>query len=320
MTKIVITGAAGFIGSHVTDLMINQGHDVLAIDNLSFGRREQLNPQARFWEIDLGRVDGDVLTERLSGFAPTHVIHLAAIHFIPYCMEHPDETFSSNVRSTEALVRAVAAGDTVRRLLAASTMDVYAPSDSVHRESDTPSPRNVYGLSKLLTENITRFAAETIEGLSAICFRFANVYGTRETNPHLIPDALDRVLDPGPAEIRMGNLAGSRDFIHVSDVAQAISQLLDHDVLEFDLFNLGSGVETSVRRVVEMVRDAAGDARPITEDAAKFRKFDRKSLTPDIGKILSETKWTPQIAIEDGLTELVAETRRSRNADGRLTA
>ncbi len=311
-SNIVITGAAGFIGSHVTDLMIGQGHEVLAIDNLSFGRLEQLNPRADFWEIDLGLVDENLLTERLTSFGPSHVIHLAAIHFIPYCIEHPEETFASNVRSTQALVRAAAAGGTLRRLLVASTMDVYAPSDSVHRETDTPSPRNVYGLSKLLTENISRYAAETIEDLSAICFRFANVYGPRETNPHLVPDALDRVLDPELKEIRMGNLAGSRDFIHVSDVAQAIADLMDHDALEFDLFNLGSGVETPVRRIVELVRDSAGDSRPITEDSAKFRKFDRKSLTPDIGKIRRETSWEPKVVIEDGLGALVAETRTAR--------
>ena len=114
--------------------MIGQGHEVLAIDNLSFGRREQLNPRADFWEVDLGLVDGNLLTERLANFGPSHMIHLAAIHFIPYCIEHPEETFASNVRSTEALVRAAAAGRTLRRLLVASTMDVYAPSDSVHRQ------------------------------------------------------------------------------------------------------------------------------------------------------------------------------------------
>jgi len=308
MARIVITGAAGFIGSHVTDLLIERGHEILALDNLSVGRLEQLNKKADFWKVDLGEVEFDSLATRIKDVAPKYVIHLAAIHFIPYCMAHPEETFSSNTRSTEVLVRAIGATQSVERLVVASTMDVYEPSDSVHHETDMPSPRNVYGLSKLLTENITRYAAATIDQLSGIGLRFANVYGPRETNPHLIPDTLERIQDPLASEIRMGNLASSRDFIHVSDIAEAVVMMTTYPCKSFDVFNLGSGTETPVRKVVQLIQDAAGDDRPIIEDVAKFRKFDRNSLAPSIEKVLEQSVWRPKVQIDDGLRTLVQET------------
>ena len=305
MSRIVITGAAGFIGSHVTDLMIQQGHEILALDNLSFGRLEQLNKAAEFWRIDLGGVAYDVLAERMAAFRPRHVIHLAAVHFIPYCMAHPEETFASNTRSTAALIHAISKTDSIHRLVVASTMDVYGPSHAVNHETDTPSPRNVYGLSKLLTEHTAKYAAATIDNLTAVCCRFANVYGPRETNSHLIPDTLERIKNPTTPEIRMGNLAGSRDFIHVTDVAKAVAMLTTTPTRDFDIFNLGSGIAQPLRKVVELLRDAAGDPRKIVEDVTKFRKFDRASLTPSIKKILKETDWRPTVAIEDGLRRLV---------------
>jgi UDP-glucose 4-epimerase len=187
-------------------------------------------------------------------------------------------------------------------------MDVYAPNDTVHIESDDPSPRNSYGLSKLLTEQITRFAVDNGDHLSAVCLRFANVYGPRETNAHLIPDALERMTSVVDSEIRMGYLGGARDFVHVFDIVDAIVTCLFQDTGSYEIFNVGSGVSTPVRKIVEIIRDAFGDDRPIVEDANKLRSFDRKSLTPDITRIQQRTSWRPRIVIEDGLKSLVEES------------
>ena len=309
--KILVTGAAGFTGGHVTDRLLARGHHVLALDNLSFGRREHVPSEAEFWRVDLGQIGDEAFAGRLIAFDPDYVVHLAAIHHIPYCMAHPDETFASNVRATDVLVRLLGKCPNIRKLVAASTMDVYAPKNTIHRETDVPSPRNVYGLSKLLTEQIINFAVNTSKHLSAVCLRFANVYGPRETNAHLIPDALERVARDTEPEIRMGYLGGARDFIHVFDVADAIVRCLFNDIGRYEVFNLGTGVATPVRRVVEIIRDAFGDDRPVVEDTSKFRKFDRESLTPDITKVLHQTEWRPKIGIEEGLKALVDGTLRA---------
>ena len=302
--NVVVTGAAGFIGGHVTDRLLAQGHAVLALDNLSFGRREYVAQGAEFWLVDLGEVTDAAFKERIVSFGPDCVVHLASIHFIPYCISHPERTFLSNVRSTDLIARTVAQCRSVRKILAASTMDVYPPSDVPHKETDAPSPRNVYGLSKLLTEHIIRFAVETTDQLAGVCLRLSNVYGPRETNPHLIPDALQRITSHGDPEIRMGYLGGTRDFIHVFDVVDALFSCLFQDTGRFQLFNVGTRRPTAVRQVVEILRDELGDSRPIVEDRSELRTFDRMSLTPDISRATTQTDWRPTTTIEEGLRSL----------------
>src|SRR4051794_33168568 len=99
--RILVTGAAGFIGSHLVDALVARGDTVLALDDLSFGRREHLPPDTRLLYCDLGTVEESHLGEQIRQFDPEGVFHFAAIHFIPYCMEHPGTCFASNVRGTE---------------------------------------------------------------------------------------------------------------------------------------------------------------------------------------------------------------------------
>jgi UDP-glucose 4-epimerase len=302
--KILVTGAAGFIGGHLTDRLLEGGHRVLALDNLSFGRRSHVADAAELWVVDLGEAQESDLVDRVLAFDPQYAVHLAAIHFIPYCMTRPEETFASNVRGTAVLMRALVSCSNLEKVVVASTMDVYSPSDRIHLEADTPSPRNVYGLSKLLTEQIVSYYATTSEHLSAVCLRFANVYGPRETNPHLIPDTLQRLASKTEPTIKMGYLGGERDFIHVMDVVAGICGCLFAETGKYNVFNLGTGVTTPVRRVIEILRSAYGDDRPIVEDRAKLRSFDRKSLTPDISKIQKAIGWEAKIPIEEGLRAL----------------
>jgi UDP-glucose 4-epimerase len=302
--KFLVTGAAGFIGGHLTDRLLETGHKVLALDNLSFGRRHHVAEAAEFCRIELGQVDDTALEDRVRTFDPDYAVHLAAIHFIPYCMARPGETFVSNVRGTDVVMRSLVKCPNLRKVVAASTMDVYGPSDRIHQETDAPSPRNVYGLSKLLTEQIVNYSATTSEHLSAVCLRFANVYGPRETNAHLIPDTLKRLESKLEPEIRMGYLGGERDFIHVMDVVEGICRCLFAETGRYQVFNLGTGITTPVRRVIEILRDAYGDERPIVEEGAKLRSFDRKSLTPDIGRIEQALRWRPTVQVEEGLKAL----------------
>jgi len=302
--KVVLTGIGGFIGGHLADRLVADGAEVLGIDNFSFGRRENVPVKAMFHELDLATCSEGELFALIRSFAPDHVIHFAAIHFIPYCMAHPDETFASNVRGTEVMVRALE-GLPVRKLVFASTMDVYAAADRVHQETDEPAPSNVYGLSKLMGETLVAYAARVCDPMCAVSLRFANIFGPRETNPHLVPDILDRLRDPREPEIRMGNLAPTRDFLHVEDLVEAIISCLSAETGRYACFNVGSGVATPVRRVVELLKSYAGDGRPVREDPAKLRNFDRPSLSPDISKIHQALGWQPGRTLETGLEQLV---------------
>lgn len=235
-------------------------------------------------------------------YRPDAVIHLAAIHYIPHCVANPAETFLANVRSTDVIARALRNLPT-RKLIAASSADIYPLAERAHIESETPAPNNPYGLSKFLLEEIVAGAARTNPKLSCVALRLFNVYGPRDTNPHVIPRIIERLGSPAP-EIRIGATDTTRDFVHVADVVAAISAALTHDSAKYDVFNVGTGRSTSIGQVLDILLHAACDSRRVAQDADLLRTYDRRSLTADITKIGRVLKWRPTVGIEQGLAEL----------------
>jgi UDP-glucose 4-epimerase len=219
-------------------------------------------------------------------------------------MEHPSETFASNVRGTEVLVRALE-HTPAQKLVFASTLDVYAAEDRVHQEEDPPEPSNVYGLSKWLGENIVKYGTQTNDGLAAVSLRFANAFGPRETNPHFIPDVLRAVYNNTVPDIRLGFLGATRDFIHVLDVAEAVTECLFSQTGQYNVFNVASSTSLTLKSVVQLIQHFAHDARPIVEDPQRIRKFDRSSLSADAEKLRRAIGWRPKRSFESALQELV---------------
>jgi len=302
----LVTGGAGFVGGHLVDRLLGLEHQVLVMDNLFAGRREHVPRQAYFEEIDLGSADESRIFALVREFCPDYVVHLAAIHHIPYCLAHPGEVFASNVRSTDVVVRALE-GLPTRKVVATSTGDVYPVTDAEHPETERPAPSNAYGLSKLLMEEIVACACRVNANLSGIILRLFNVYGTRETNSHVIPRIIELLHNRDLTEIRMGYLGGTRDFVHVFDVVSAICAALFRSSGKFDTFNVGTGIPTPIRVVLDCLMQAADDHRPVIEDEARFRSFDRKSLTANIAKIRGELGWQPAISVQEGLVPLLHE-------------
>ncbi len=306
LSKIIVTGGAGFIGGHLVSELISRKHEVLVIDNLYSGRREHVPRSVQFLDLDLALADEVTVFEVIRGFRPDAVIHLAAIHYIPHCMANPAETFLANVRSTDVIARALR-GLPTRKLIAASTADVYPLLDQVHKETETPAPSNPYGLSKFLLEEIIAGAARTNPALSCVALRIFNVYGPRDTNPHVIPRIIDLLHGPSP-EIRMGAIETTRDFIHVEDVVKAIYAALTHQFERYEVFNVGTGRATSIRDVLKILLGTAGDKRPVIQDKDLFRTYDRASLTSDISKITQTLNWRPMVGLEEGLAHLLRQT------------
>jgi UDP-glucose 4-epimerase len=302
--KVLVTGGAGFVGRALCSLL-HPTHELVVVDNFSTARERSLPPEIDIVRLDLGSADARDLESLIRDVNPDAAVHLAAIHYIPRCMENPDETFAVNVRSTDVICRSLAETD-CRRLVFTSTADVYAVTDDVHNEIDRPAPRNVYGLSKMLSEQIIEYASAVSDRLAATCLRLANVYGPYETNPHVIPDIIDRLGDRSMPALEMGYLGGARDFVHVSDVARAIAMAITADAPGFDVFNVGTGASTPVREVVKTLQTLVGDGRPIVEDQARFRQFDRRTLSVDVEHIRDGLGWVANVALAEGLKELVA--------------
>lgn len=300
--RVLVTGGAGFIGSAVIQKLQEKAHQVFVIDNLSFGNRSFISlPDNHFYQLDI-REEAE-LTKALAEIQPEIVLHLAAIHFIPYCNQHPFEASDINIRGTMNLLKAIKSCGSVKQYFFASTAAVYPILDGPIPETAEKKPLDIYGLTKLVGEELSeKFHQET--GIPTIICRFFNAFGPNETNPHLIPEIQSQV-NSGQRTIKLGNLEPRRDFIHTSDMANAIDALLQHVKTGVEVFNLGRGIEYSVVEVVKAFETHLEDAIKIEVDPERVRKVERMHLLSDISKITSYTGWRPVVSLEEGIETLI---------------
>ena len=238
MTRALVTGGAGFIGSHLVDALSGMGCEVHVIDNFMNGRREHIAglPDDQVHSEDLR--DLGLAMKTVGQVTPDIVYHLAAIHFIPYCNDHPTEAVLINILGTRNLLRALA-GAKSQRVFFASTAAVYPTKTGAHLEGDAGAPSDIYGATKLAGEALMEaFRSET--GAACVVGRLFNAVGPRETNPHLVPEIV-RQLACGARSIRLGNLDPRRDFIDARDMALGIVAATGHIRVGNDTFNIGSG-------------------------------------------------------------------------------
>lgn len=303
-SKVLITGGAGFIGSALIKYLDKQSNDIFVLDNLSFGCREFIDiPDSHFFKADI-RAQEDMVNI-FEAIQPEIVIHLAAIHFIPYCNEKPFEAADINIRGTINVLDAIKKSSSVKKVLFASTAAVYSISDNAVTELHELGPLDIYGLSKLAGERLcNEFYLET--GIPTIICRFFNAFGPNETNPHLIPE-IQAQINSGASTISLGNLAPRRDFIHTYDMANAIEVLLDKFKEGIDIFNLGRGVEYNITEVVEAFEKQLGRKVQIQVDQRRVRKIERMHLLADITKLKSFTGWVPKISLEEGIKTLISQ-------------
>jgi UDP-glucose 4-epimerase len=302
MKKIVVTGGAGFIGSAIIDLLGRQGHEIFVIDNLSFGNRNFINiPDSHFFNTDI--CNEQEISSIIAAINPHKIIHLAAIHFIPYCNQHPFESSNINIQGTIHILKAAAKLKSLELLLFASTAAVYPVFEKALKETHPLDPLDIYGLSKLAGEHLCNEFYLQTEVPTVIC-RFFNAFGPNETNPHLIPE-IQQQINNGMRTIRLGNLTPKRDFIHTYDMANAIHLLMHKFEKGIDVFNLGSGTEYSVTEIVEAFERQIGEKINIVIDESRVRKVERMHLVADISKLISFTGWKPEITIDEGIRTLI---------------
>ena len=299
--KVLITGGAGFIGSALSKELQQQGHEVFVLDNLSFGKRHLAGvDDAHFFEVDIR--DRAATRQVLDTVQPQWVLHLAAIHFIPYCNQHPVEAADINISGT---INVLDACSNVEQVFVASTAAVYPIADSAMDETHPTGPLDIYGITKLATEKLaSEFHLRT--GVPTTVGRFFNAFGPNETNPHLIPEIQQQVLS-GARTLRLGNLDPKRDFIHTEDMGRAMALLLGKGLQGFDVFNIGRGIEYSVREIVEAFERQLGEKLTIDVDPARVRKVERMHLLADVSKLKRVTGWEPAWGIDEGVATLLKE-------------
>jgi UDP-glucose 4-epimerase len=268
--RVLVTGGCGFVGFYVTNQLLARGYDVTAFD--SAPRRD---------DISCDYIHGDICNKSametvMLRVNPKYVVHLAAVHYIPYCNSHPLETFATNVQGTATLLSVCG---NVEKLFVASSAAVYTPSEQPHAEDSLAWPVDIYGFSKRVMEFLVQEWSKRT-GKPAVIGRFFNMYGWGETTPHLIPVIVKQVLD-GADCISLGNTRTRRDFTHVSDSAKATIDLIEMPTSGCVLVNLGSGKSYSAKNIIDMLSAIRGRVLETQPDSRKMRVSDRPLLVAD---------------------------------------
>ena len=251
MEKVIITGGAGFIGSHLVNELVKQGVEVTILDNLSTGKKENINPKAEFIECDIFKDTYGDLIFLLNG-ADT-VFHLAAKTAVQESIEKPSLYNNVNVVGTLNLLEAAAAMK-VKRFVFSSSSSVYGDAKSPTSETHPLNPISPYALSKLIGEQYCKLYSN-IYDIDTVCLRYFNVYGDRMNNEGyklVFPIFKEQMLNNKPLTINNDGKQ-RRDFIYVDDVVKAnILAATDTDPLNGEVFNIGSGKNHSVNEIADM--------------------------------------------------------------------
>jgi UDP-glucose 4-epimerase len=299
----LVTGGAGFIGSHVVErLLASDAGELHVLDDLSRGRREWVPRGVSLHQVDLRQSDS--LRRAVIDLRPDVVLHLAALHFIPQVDEAPELAWQINVEGTQNLLDALSSTPP-RVLLFASTAAVYADLCGPIPETSPVAPSDLYGETKAAGERlVARFEKET--GAHCVVARLFNVIGERETNPHVVPE-LVRQLRQRASSVRLGNLHTRRDYTDAVDVADALVGLLDAEAGK-TVFNIGSGRCSSVAELVSSCERILGREISVIIDPTRRRERDRKELIADVSLLVGATGWAPKRSLEETLAELLLES------------
>ena len=302
----LVTGGAGFIGSHIVQALLKQGDKVRVFDNFSSGKRENLKG------LDVEVIEGDLrdasrVAEAVRGM--DIVFHEAAFVSVPESMEKPQECFDVNVTGTSILFEAARKAG-VRRAVIASSAAVYGDSTAMPLVEDTPLRQlSPYATSKRVDEKYAQLFTEFF-GFDVVALRYFNVYG-----PHQRPDSMyaaavpifiRRILDNKPITI-FGDGGQSRDLVNVRDVVQANLLASQHPAAPGQIFNVCTGVETRLLDLLDILYELFPNAPRHVHAEPRAGDIYRSIGTPK--KIMDTLGFKPQVTLADGLHEAVEEMR-----------
>ncbi len=302
--KAVVTGGAGFIGSNLVDALLQDGHEVHIIDNLSTGKRENLVDLVS--QTDCTFIEGSVTDLDLlrTVFRDIDcVFHQAAIPSVQRSVEDPRATNDANVNGTLAVL--IAARDCgVKKVVYASSSSVYGDTPTLPKtEEMIPNPKSPYAVSKLTGEYYCRVFSE-VYGLKTVCLRYFNVYGPKQDPSSdyaaVIPRFITRALEQQPPII-YGDGTQTRDFTYVNDVAHANIQSMKQEVE--GIFNIACGERISVNELATIVMELVGVNLAVIYDAP--RSGDIKDSLAEISRARKELKYNPEHSLTDGLEETI---------------
>ncbi|MBI2571987.1 MAG: SDR family oxidoreductase [Candidatus Schekmanbacteria bacterium] len=292
--KSVVTGGAGFVGSHIVDELLADGQDVHVVDNLATGKRENVNAHAALHEVDIR--DYDALLSVMEG--ATYVFHEAALARVQLSIENPALTHEVNITGTLCVLRA-AADRQVKRLIYAASSSAYGNQKTLPLDESMPAnPLSPYGLQKHVGELYCRLFS-TVYNLQTVCLRYFNVYGPRfdPSGPYaLVIGKFLRQRSLGEPLTITGDGEQTRDFTHVSDVARAnLLAMTSEKVGHGEVLNIGAGRNCSINHLAEIIGGPTVHVPPRLEP--RHTRADNRRARELLG-------WVPTVALADGVMAL----------------
>ena len=292
--RVVVTGGAGFIGSHVVDALLARGDEVTVVDDLSNGKRGNVADGARLVVQDIRDGLADVFAEA----RPELCCHLAAQVDVRVSVERPEHDASVNVLGTVSVLEAARGHDT-QVVFSSTGGAIYGECDGPAPEDSERRPLSPYGVSKLAGEEYLA-GYNRLYGARHVSLRYGNVYGPRQ-DPHgeagVVAIFLGRLAE-GEAPQIFGDGLQTRDYVYAGDVARATLAAAGHDG---GVFNVGTAHETSVADLYELCRRVAGSDIEAQEASARLGELQRSVL--DVSRAERELGWRAEVSLEDGLRQ-----------------
>jgi nucleoside-diphosphate-sugar epimerase len=308
--RFLITGGAGFIGSHIVEHLLQSNHQARVLDNFTTGKRDNLafatgNANLEIIEGDIR--DADAMVAAVSGV--DGVFHEAALVSVPKSVEQPALSFDINVKGTFTVFDAARLAG-VRRVVYASSAAVYGDNEHLPlSETEVPIPLSPYGLDKLYTEHLGALY-QSLYGQEMLALRYFNVFGPRQDPgsaysgvisifvDHLKSDKVPRIYGDGEQ---------TRDFVYVGDIVQANLKAMFSDYAGFRVFNVGCGRQTSLNQLLSQLKELTGS--PVTPTYADARVGDVRHSLSDISKIQKDLGYAPAFSLAEGLRLLLESVR-----------
>ena len=302
--KILVTGGAGFIGSHLVDRLLLEGHEVTVVDNLSTGKRRNINKAASFYKLDIqsSRLEKVFRNER-----PSLVMHLAAQMDVRRSVEDPIYDAQANILGTLNLMEQAFKHGTRKVIFSSSGGAIYGEQELFPAPEGHPTrPLSPYGISKLSGEHYLSYY-QRVSGIQYVSVRYANVYGPRqdpEGEAGVVAIFIQKMLNSEQAVIN-GNGRQTRDFVYVEDVVEANLAVMGQEVQ--GIYNVGTGEETTINSLFSIVKELTGSEFHEVHGPAK--KGEQARSVVDAAKLRNELGWEPRVTLRDGLKKTVAYFR-----------
>jgi len=306
--KVLVTGGAGFIGSHLVDELINRGYEVIVLDNFYSGKIENLRKNLKNKNFKLIKGDIRNIKDVKKAVKDVNAIfHLAAIVSVPLSIENPILVNEVNVLGSLNVLK-IAIEENVDKFIYASSCAVYGEAENLPiKEEDKLNPLSPYASSKISVEYYCKVFYK-VYGLKTVCLRYFNVYGPRQKTGEyagVIPSFIERIINDKPPII-YGNGEQTRDFVYVKDVVDASIKALEKEEAIGEVFNIGSGKAITINQLAEILLEIFGKEKlkPIYE---KERIGDIKNSYASIDKVSKILEYKPKYTLRNGLEDMIKE-------------